>query len=111
MDGAELQVTPGARRAIAELAQKRSAGARGLRGIVESILLTPMYNAPGSEYSTVIITEGVVTDGEDPTYLTKEGAREGRSADQEQAPPIVGDGDVDGMGADSRVDADTANCD
>ncbi len=49
MDGVELVFTADALEAIAEEAMKRRTGARGLRSIVESILMDVMYEVPGRD--------------------------------------------------------------
>ena len=46
--GAELQFTDGAIQEVARIGLKRGGGARGLRGILEEVLLDAMYDAPGS---------------------------------------------------------------
>ncbi len=64
MEGVELEVRPGALQAIARKAIKRRAGARGLRSIIESVLLDTMYELPGLENVTkVVIDEGMVEHG------------------------------------------------
>ena len=61
MDGVELEFEEQAVSAIAKLAMKRETGARGLRTIVESIMLDVMYEVPSDPgISKVIITEGCV---------------------------------------------------
>ncbi len=49
MEGATLTFTPAALRAIANRALKRETGARGLRGVMEEIMLDLMYDLPESE--------------------------------------------------------------
>lgn len=49
MDHLQIEFTEDGLETIAELALKRKTGARGLRTIMENILLTPMYECPGSE--------------------------------------------------------------
>ncbi|MGD8430164.1 MAG: ATP-dependent Clp protease ATP-binding subunit ClpX [Ectothiorhodospiraceae bacterium] len=46
-EGCRLEFTDGALHAIAEEALQRGTGARGLRGVLERILLEPMYSLPG----------------------------------------------------------------
>jgi ATP-dependent Clp protease ATP-binding subunit ClpX len=56
MEGVKLDITPDALQAIAELAIKRKTGARGLRSVLEGILLDTMFELPSqSEVETVII--------------------------------------------------------
>ncbi|MDN6354370.1 MAG: ATP-dependent Clp protease ATP-binding subunit ClpX, partial [Corynebacterium sp.] len=68
---------------IARKALERETGARGLRSIVESILLPLMYSIPDDEDTgEVIITGGTVTGEGEPQLLTHEevAEREQRSA-------------------------------
>ncbi len=61
MENIKLQFTDQALKAIAEKAVSRKTGARGLRTIMEEILLDIMYETPGTELSeAVIIDENVV---------------------------------------------------
>ena len=67
----KLQFTDEAIRAIAEKAKDRKAGARGLRAVLETVMLEVMFEVPSIEgVSEVVITEGVVRDGDDPEYKT-----------------------------------------
>ena len=61
MDGVELEFEDSAVTAIAKLALERETGARGLRTIVEDIMLDIMYEIPSEQgLEKVIITEGCV---------------------------------------------------
>jgi ATP-dependent Clp protease ATP-binding subunit ClpX len=61
MDGVQLKFTEGSLGEIARLALARKAGARGLRGILEEIMLDAMYDLPGkTNVKEVIISEDVV---------------------------------------------------
>ena len=61
MEGVELEFRPDALTAIARKALKRKTGARGLRTIVESVLLDTMYELPSMEnVSKVVVDEAVV---------------------------------------------------
>ena len=66
----ELSVTPDALRAIAQKALLKKTGARGLRAIMEKILLVPMYEAPekAREFQKVTIDEMVVKGTKLPMY-------------------------------------------
>lgn len=64
----ELTFTPDALRAIARQALDRKTGARGLRAIVENILLEPMFEIPGSDVTCVHITADVVNGLYSPIY-------------------------------------------
>jgi ATP-dependent Clp protease ATP-binding subunit ClpX len=69
MEGVELEFRPDALIAIAKKALKRKTGARGLRTIVESVLLDTMYDLPSLEnVSKVVVDESVVEHKSDP-YL------------------------------------------
>lgn len=72
MEGAELEIREDALRGIARKAMERKTGARGLRTILESVLLDTMYELPSSEgISKVVIDEGVIC-GENPPFLIYE---------------------------------------
>ena len=73
LDGVKLTFTDEALVAIAKKAIKRNTGARGLRSIMESVMLDVMYSVPSSEnVSEVIITEGVVNGEEKATFVQSE---------------------------------------
>jgi ATP-dependent Clp protease ATP-binding subunit ClpX len=69
----ELTFTPEALDAIACLAMEKKTGARGLRAIMESLLLEPMFDVPGSDVMTVHVTEGCVRGQEKPQYVRRGG--------------------------------------
>ena len=72
MDDVELEVDDEAVSAIAEKALTLNTGARGLRGIFESIMTDLMYEIPSEEDVTkVIITREVVEEGADPVIIRK----------------------------------------
>jgi ATP-dependent Clp protease ATP-binding subunit ClpX len=80
LEGVQLEFTEGALRAIAEQAVERGTGARGLRSILEKMLLDLMYDLPGrTDVQKVAITEQVVREGAEPT-LVCEGAAEEEAA-------------------------------
>src|SRR5690606_15451016 len=63
MDNVKLDFEPGALEAIAKEAIKRNTGARGLRAIIEGIMLDVMYEVPSrDDVSSCMITEHVVKD-------------------------------------------------
>jgi ATP-dependent Clp protease ATP-binding subunit ClpX len=69
MEGAELDIRPGALAAIATKALKRKTGARGLRSIIEQSLLDTMYELPGAQnVSKVVVEENAIT-GDGPPIL------------------------------------------
>jgi ATP-dependent Clp protease ATP-binding subunit ClpX len=63
LDGAELTFTEQALKAIGAKAQERKAGARGLRSIIEDILLDVMYDVPSMENVKEIIIDENAVDG------------------------------------------------
>ena len=69
MDGIELEFNDEAFSEIAKLAIERETGARGLRSILESIMLKPMFDIPSLEGAKkVVITRGFVK-GEEPLNI------------------------------------------
>jgi len=69
MENVELEFRPDALSAIARKALKRKTGARGLRTIVESVLLDTMYDLPSQEnVSKVVVDESVIEHKSEP-YL------------------------------------------
>ncbi|EDR14740.1 uncharacterized protein LACBIDRAFT_305736 [Laccaria bicolor S238N-H82] len=66
--GVEIRFTSAALDEICQKAFDRGGGARGLRGIMESLLLEPMYEVPGSDICHVLITEDVVKGTGSPGY-------------------------------------------
>ncbi|MBQ8287903.1 MAG: ATP-dependent Clp protease ATP-binding subunit ClpX [Clostridia bacterium] len=72
MDGVSLRFEDGALKKIAELAISRKTGARGLRAILEEIMLDLMYDIPSrDDVAEVIITEGAVDKTEEPRLVLK----------------------------------------
>lgn len=70
MEGVELNFTKDALTAIAERAIDRKTGARGLRAIMEDILIDLMFEVPGNEdIKEVIINDKVVRDKADPMLV------------------------------------------
>jgi ATP-dependent Clp protease ATP-binding subunit ClpX len=59
-DNCELALSEETLRAIAKQALKKGTGARGLRAIVEKILLEPMYEVPGSDCTKVVVSPEAV---------------------------------------------------
>jgi len=88
MEGVDLEFRDDALRAIAARAMQRKTGARGLRTILESVLLDTMYDLPSmSNASKVVVDEGVVS-GETKPYVIyeSEDAQDGQSAGEEPLP-------------------------
>ena len=70
MESVELDFTDQALVAIAQEANKKKSGARGLRSIIEKILLDVMYEVPSADnIFKVVIDESVIRDQADPLYV------------------------------------------
>ncbi len=69
LDGVELSFEDEALEAIAQKAIERKTGARGLRSIMEEILLDIMYQLPELKDYEVIITKDVVVNSSQPLYI------------------------------------------
>ena len=75
----ELEFTPDALTAIADQALLRGTGARGLRSIIEEVLLNTMYELPGrTDVGRVTIDEDTVRNKVNPTMVPREPARTAR---------------------------------
>ena len=73
-DHMELEITPEALTEIAAKAIQRKTGARGLRSIMESILVQTMYDVPSLEQAKkVVVTKECVTEGKQPEILDADG--------------------------------------
>src|SRR3982750_192333 len=71
--GVELEFTDEAIMAIADNAMERGTGARGLRAIIEEVLLQVMYDVPSrGDVAKVIVTREVVMDDVAPTLVPRE---------------------------------------
>ncbi|MGB0680743.1 MAG: ATP-dependent Clp protease ATP-binding subunit ClpX [Polyangiales bacterium] len=70
MDGVKAKFTAGALKAVAGEALGRSAGARGLRAIMENAMLDIMYDIPSHEgIKEVVVNEDVILKGEAPLIV------------------------------------------
>lgn len=72
LDGVELEFRDDALRAIAKKAMTRKTGARGLRSIVESVLLDTMYDLPSMKGVTKVVIDDSVIRGESAPLLMYE---------------------------------------
>jgi ATP-dependent Clp protease ATP-binding subunit ClpX len=71
LDGVALEFKEDALRAVAKEAIKRNTGARGLRAIVEDILLEVMYEIPSrNDITKCLITKDVIAKKEEPIMVT-----------------------------------------
>ena len=74
MEGSEVEFREDALRAIARKAMERKTGARGLRSILEHVLLDTMYDLPSMENVVkVVIDEGVIKSETDPILIYDQG--------------------------------------
>jgi ATP-dependent Clp protease ATP-binding subunit ClpX len=72
LDKVELQFTPEGLKAAARGAVKRKTGARGLRTIIEEVLLEVMYEIPSrTDVRKVVVTDGAIEGNSKPLLLTK----------------------------------------
>ncbi|MGI6546294.1 MAG: ATP-dependent protease ATP-binding subunit ClpX [Fastidiosipilaceae bacterium] len=70
LDGVELEFEEEAVRAIARLALERKTGARGLRAVIEEIMMDVMYDVPSLEnVERCVVTESCVTGHDQPTII------------------------------------------
>jgi ATP-dependent Clp protease ATP-binding subunit ClpX len=70
MEGVALSFTDGSLKAVAQEACRRSTGARGLRAILESVMLDLMYEIPSQKnVQEVVVNEDVINEGEAPIIL------------------------------------------
>ncbi len=83
MEGVEIQFRDDALYAVAEKAHERKTGARGLRAIMENVLLDTMYKIPSAKNVTKVIIDEAVIRGESEPLLMYENEA------QEEAPATV----------------------
>ncbi len=73
MEGCELELRPDAMRGIARKAMDRKTGARGLRTIMEQVLLDIMYDLPSTENVGKVVVDGSVIAGENDPFIIYDG--------------------------------------
>ncbi|WP_295622589.1 ATP-dependent Clp protease ATP-binding subunit ClpX [uncultured Lamprocystis sp.] len=73
MEGVELELRDDAMRCIAHKAMDRKTGARGLRTIMEQVLLDTMYDLPSMSNVGKVVLDGSVIRGENKPFLIYEG--------------------------------------
>jgi ATP-dependent Clp protease ATP-binding subunit ClpX len=77
----ELEFTPDGLQAIADQALLRGTGARGLRAILEEVLLDTMYDLPGrTDIGKVVIDDTTVNDKVNPTLVPRSSGRQRKAA-------------------------------
>jgi ATP-dependent Clp protease ATP-binding subunit ClpX len=86
LDDVDLEFTPDALDAVAELALARGTGARGLRAIMESILLSVMYEVPSrTDIAKVIIEKECIQSNAPATLVERVGDAPKRASRREKA--------------------------
>jgi ATP-dependent Clp protease ATP-binding subunit ClpX len=76
LDGVDLEFTDDALDAVADQANLRGTGARGLRAILEEVLLSVMYEVPSrKDVGRVVITSEAVLENVNPTLVPRDVAR------------------------------------
>jgi ATP-dependent Clp protease ATP-binding subunit ClpX len=84
MEGVEIEFRESALKKMAEKAMERKTGARGLRSILEQVLLETMYDLPSLEdVSKVVIDESVVLGDSEPLLIFENTDRAARRANSE----------------------------
>lgn len=74
MDGVELEIEDDALVSVASRALQRKTGARGLRSILEKVMLDVMFETPSrKDIKKVIVTKACIENGEPPTMITEDG--------------------------------------
>ena len=76
MEGSELELRDEALHAIAKKAMERKTGARGLRTILETILLDTMYELPSLDGVSKVVVDEAVVEGSNQPYLVYEGGEQ-----------------------------------
>ncbi|MCQ3830544.1 ATP-dependent Clp protease ATP-binding subunit ClpX [Microbulbifer elongatus] len=83
MEGVELDFRPDALDAVANKAMERKTGARGLRSIMESVLLETMYDIPSMDNVAKVVIDEAVIKGESAPLLVYEQAEAQKVAPEE----------------------------
>jgi ATP-dependent Clp protease ATP-binding subunit ClpX len=73
MEGCDLELRADALRAIARKAMDRKTGARGLRTIMEQVLLDIMYDLPSTDNVSKVVVDGSVVSGENDPFVIYDG--------------------------------------
>ncbi len=84
MEGTELEFTDDALRAVARKAMDRKTGARGLRSIMEQVLLDTMYDLPSMEAVGKVVIDETAISGEGDPLILYEGSEPPRAASSDE---------------------------
>lgn len=76
MEGCEIEFREDALRAVSRKAMERKTGARGLRSIVEHVLLDTMYDLPSMDNVVKVVVDDTVIDGESDPLVIYEGDKQ-----------------------------------
>ena len=91
MEGVDLEFRDDALRAVAQKAMDRKTGARGLRTVLENVLLDTMYDLPSSKTAKKVVVDEAVVTGETTPYVIYESDDPPTvSLEQQQAPRPTG---------------------
>ena len=82
MENCELEVREDALHAIARKAMARKTGARGLRTILENVLLNSMYELPSLKNVTKVVVDEAVIEGDAEPYLIYENSQPSRAVSE-----------------------------
>ena len=82
MEGAELEIREDALHAIALKAMARKTGARGLRTILEGVLLNSMYDLPSLENVSKVVVDETVIEGEAEPFVLYENTQQAVGASE-----------------------------
>jgi ATP-dependent Clp protease ATP-binding subunit ClpX len=82
MEGVELEFRPDALTAVAHKALQRKTGARGLRTILEQVLLDTMFDLPSLEHVSKVVVDEAVINGHAEPYLIYRGNMQARAVSE-----------------------------
>jgi ATP-dependent Clp protease ATP-binding subunit ClpX len=86
MEGVELEFRTDALKAVAKKAMQRKTGARGLRTILENVLLETMYELPSLRNVQKVVVDETVIIGESKPYVVYGVGEDSRAAVDERRP-------------------------
>ena len=93
MEGVDLEFRDDALTAVAKRAMERKTGARGLRTILESVLLDTMYELPSAINAKKVVVDEAVVTGENKPYVIYESVEKpAEEIEQQQPRPTGSDG-------------------
>ncbi|HKK13052.1 MAG TPA: ATP-dependent Clp protease ATP-binding subunit ClpX [Gammaproteobacteria bacterium] len=81
MEGCELEFRDDALRAVARKAMERKTGARGLRTLMEHVLLDTMYDLPSLEDVRKVVVDASVIEGESKPYMVFDASEQRAASD------------------------------